>query len=304
MLFFAALMLIRVRFVITLRDSLSLRIRILFFSIRILPSDQALLEDESISPKKKRKILEKLARKRAKKAARAAAKAERSRQKKKGGEKGEEDDKDKKKEKPPKKRKLKIIALIRFAARAAGILLSKFGRHLYVEVKRLKITVASDDAARTAYIFGGVSQAVAYLFAILEKAVRFKANSSEISVRADFLAEKTSQDMEIVLSMRPGGLFLIAFSAIGQALKFFFHRDEYFKPVKDKKGGKPGSDEDSKKASGKDEKIDSPGKDRKGGEKLVSGSGKDSASRGQGKGGDPNGNKGAKGQGGKRRRKA
>ena len=137
-------------------------------------------------------------------------------------------------------------------------MLAKFGKHLYIHVKRLKITVASDDAARTAYIFGGVSQAVAYLFSVLEKAVKFKADSKNICVNADFLADKMSQDVEIVISMRPGGLFLIAFTAIRQALHFFFHRNEFFKPVK-KKDKNEKADKNDK--AGKDGKNDKAGKD-------------------------------------------
>lgn len=252
LLLIAAVMLIKVKFIISLGETLSMRLRILFFSVRILPSDASMLDDDNISPGKKRKILKKLSRKREKKAAKAAKK---QKHKKKGAAGTEQKGK---KEKVPKKRKLKIVALIRFAARAAGIVLAKFGKHLYIHVKRLKITVASDDAARTAYIFGGVSQAVAYLFSVLEKAVKFKADSKNICVNADFLADKMSQDVEIVISMRPGGLFLIAFTAIRQALHFFFHRNEFFKPVK-KKDKNEKADKNDK--AGKDGKNDKAGKD-------------------------------------------
>lgn len=184
--------------------------------IRIFPSDRELLEDPTLSPRKKQKIQKKLL----KKAARAEKKAEKKSSKKvqkaladkhKKKEKKKASDGTKKKEGPKAKGLLRDI---RFLARAAKILLLKFGRRLRVKLKRLEIVVASPDAAKTAYLFGGVSQAVAYLLQSLDAYSRLSFRNERVSVKADFLKEKLSVDIDILFSIRVGSLLSLALSAL------------------------------------------------------------------------------------------
>ncbi len=212
---------------------------------RIFPSDRELLEDSTLSPRKKQKIQKKLLKKAAraekkaeKKAAKKAKEALAGKHKKKRG-KEKASDGAKKKEGPKAKG---ILRDIRFLARAAKILLLKFGRRLHVKLKRLEIVVASPDAAKTAYLFGGVSQAVAYLLRSLDAYSRLSFRNETVSVKADFLKEKLSADIDILFSIRVGSLLSLALSAL-----WLFVKEGFAKKSSNAEKNEPDTGKDSKK---------------------------------------------------------
>lgn len=186
---------------------------------RLLPSLASFLEDETLSAKDKRKILKKLAKKREKAAQKEEKKRRREEEQAQKGKKTKKSKKVKKAAKkedvaPTHKRKKSVLRDIRFLARAVGILLRKFGRRLSVKLKRLHLTVASDDAAKTAYLFGALSQATAYLLTSLDAFSRLSYRNKNVKVEADFLSETLSADIEILFSIRVGSLLSLAFSAV------------------------------------------------------------------------------------------
>ena len=90
----------------------------------------------------------------------------------------------------------------------------RFERHLHIKLTRLRLTVGTDDAAKTAVLYGLVSQSVAYILEILSRVVNLKYTSdSDVQVNADFLSEKFAADVKIAISMRVWLLFDIALCA-------------------------------------------------------------------------------------------
>ena len=80
---------------------------------------------------------------------------------------------------------------------------SRFAHHVRLRATRIVIKVATDDAAKTAILFGAVNQAVAAILEILDSSGKLQGlKSARILVAPDFTAEKTSADIHIVLSLR------------------------------------------------------------------------------------------------------
>ena len=92
------------------------------------------------------------------------------------------------------------------------------------------LTVASSDPADTAIRYGVISQSVAYFLAVLEG--NFKLSGREIrkvKVDCDFLAEKTTFDLHMYISL---GVWKILYILIRGAIKLF-KRYTKFKAKKD-----------------------------------------------------------------------
>lgn len=82
-------------------------------------------------------------------------------------------------------------------------LLGKFFGYLRIDVTKIKISVGTEDAARTAIMYGIINQAAAILIDILESITNVKRNKkTEISVSADFTSEKIKSDINIAFSLR------------------------------------------------------------------------------------------------------
>ncbi len=118
------------------------------------------------------------------------------------------------KEKPPISEAIPMIGDI------VKYLLKKFFGHLRIDVTEIKITVGTDDAAKTAIMFGIVNQAAAALFDLLSTITNVKKNrKNEIAVYADFTSEKTVININLGFSLRVGHVFSIALGALFRYLK-------------------------------------------------------------------------------------
>ena len=91
-------------------------------------------------------------------------------------------------------------------------LLGKSTKHIRLRASRIIITVATDDAAKTAILFGAVNQAVVALIELLDQAKKWRRlRDSQISVKADFASEKSVADISITLSLRVWQMLSILF---------------------------------------------------------------------------------------------
>ena len=82
-------------------------------------------------------------------------------------------------------------------------LLEKFLSSLTVTATRIHISVGSDNAAKTALLYGGICQGVSYLIELLDNVTRLKTHKSTyIHVGCDFSSEETVAEIHLVLSMR------------------------------------------------------------------------------------------------------
>lgn len=118
--------------------------------------------------------------------------------------------------KPKKKRGL--LDNLNLIQNIASAILGKTAKHIRIEIRRFIITVGTDDAAKTAILFGAVNQASAALLEFLHQTgtAKYTANT-RVSVNADFAAQKSTADIYLSFSLRLWQLLNILFSA---ALRF------------------------------------------------------------------------------------
>ena len=194
------LLALRVRLVITCGEAVRLRLLFLCFSVTLFPRQKKRVRFSKHTPKGVEKRKRRAEKKRAKKAQKAEKKA-----------KKDALDAAKKAHEPKGKPTLRDnLALARALVSA---LVRKTNKHLRLTAARLHIRVATGDAATTAVLYGSVSASLAYLLAALDRVTDLKAKPRDVSVFADYLADKPAVDMKLVFSMRVWGALSLLFSA-------------------------------------------------------------------------------------------
>lgn len=149
------------------KNGVFLFLRILFVKIKLYPGKPRVVSD---------KKQEKKAAKKARKQERKKAESEQS-------------------EKPG------VVELVKLVVGLTKKLVGLLARHLKITLKRYRVVVSTDDAAKTALLYGGVSQATSYLFLFLEEEAKFRIpENADVDVRADFTAGRTTA--EIALDFR------------------------------------------------------------------------------------------------------
>ena len=103
-----------------------------------------------------------------------------------------------------KKRKHSFLGIVRFSIYLLKKIPPKFFRMIGIDIAHLHISVASDDAAKTAVRYGYVSQTVAYLLALLSARTRLSRRSHRRThVTADFLGTSMKANARVTVSIRP-----------------------------------------------------------------------------------------------------
>lgn len=114
--------------------------------------------------------------------------------------------KSKKSAKPEKKEKQSIediISLVKLLIEIAKKVLEKTWRYIRIKIERYDIIVGTDDAAKTALIYGGVSQATSYLFTLLDETAHFRVKrKAPVNVGVDFLATETRANVQMDFCLR------------------------------------------------------------------------------------------------------
>lgn len=184
---------ISARLVLAYSDTLTLYLKFLFFKIKIVPTPPKKVSLRKYSLKRYKKSIEK----------------ERKKQAKKGKKKENTSDKHKvaAKERSSKSENKRtasdILELVNTILAVVKKLLASFGKHLKIKTVRLRITVATEDAAKTAVVYGAVCQAVSYIMELLYNITGFTVSKSgEVTVEPDFTAEKSSADIKVVFKLR------------------------------------------------------------------------------------------------------
>lgn len=134
-------------------------------------------------------------------------------------------EKKKKKEKPKKelkkteeKIKYEISEILDFIRAPLNILSRKFKKYLKTEAADLNITVASDDAFKTAVTFGLIAQSVWYIKALLEH--NLNAKIKNINVSSDFSDGKTKFDINLKFSIRFYQIMSISFTSAAALVRW------------------------------------------------------------------------------------
>ena len=210
LLFVAFILLIKLRLVIDYHgNDVTLTLKVLGLPFRLLPKKvkkrKIRLSDYSYKAVEKRK-----------------RKEEKKKDKKKRG-KAEASDgsSEKPKEKPP------LTETISFITKLVKYLLAKFFGHLRIDVTEIRIAVGSDDAAKTAIMFGIINQAAAALFDILSSVTNVKKNrKNEISVYADFSSESIQADINLGFSLRVWHILSIALGTLLRYVKNMIKKNQ------------------------------------------------------------------------------
>lgn len=84
-----------------------------------------------------------------------------------------------------------------------AVLLGKTFGHLSIRAARIRIVVATGDAASTSILCGAVSGGVALLLETLDRFGKLKNKANdEVTVAPDYLAEQTTADIRLLFSLR------------------------------------------------------------------------------------------------------
>ena len=127
----------------------------------------------------------------------------------------------------PKKSIAEILDIISLVSKLAKEVIRRFFKHLRISVARLKVKVATPDAASTAIAYGAITQSVNLLIPVLEEVKNFRLpDASELSVEADFLSDSPDIDVQLSFSVRVWHVLDIAF---GAAVAFLRHQFQKLK---------------------------------------------------------------------------
>lgn len=216
-LFFTFLLSLKANVRLEFQDELLLSISVLGIKIKLVPGKDRPVNYKDYTYKKHQKRLEKKRLAELEKAQKKKKKAE-AKKKKKEQRKNETA----KQKKLRKQSKRSVSDWIDIAVGVLSVFFDKFSKHLHIKVARLKVNVATGDAASTAILYGAVIQSVAYLIEIFEKVTNVDGlEKADIHVNADYLSEKTTLDLCFVFSLRVWHLLDILFGVAWRAIKKF-----------------------------------------------------------------------------------
>lgn len=110
--------------------------------------------------------------------------------------------------------------LIEKITRVAKVFITRLGKHLRIDFHTLRITVASEDAARTAVTYGVVIGAVQNLWALLVSTGNLHTyRKSVLSVDTDFTKTEPEVEVKLGFSLRVWQMTDILFRAALEYLK-------------------------------------------------------------------------------------
>ena len=155
LLFFVFLLSLKATVTICYADEVKLYVKVLFLKISILPKKKKYWKS-SMSAKKAKKIRE--GRKKKAEKDRIAKKEKAIKKEQKKLEKA----------KKPKKSMSEILDLVQLICHLVSAVIRRFFHHLRIDVARLRVKVATGDAATTAIAYGAITQSINVLFPLLE----------------------------------------------------------------------------------------------------------------------------------------
>ena len=185
-LFFFFIFIIPIHVTVGLAESVSVMVRVLFLKIPILPK---------VKKKKKKK---------------------KEKKPKKAKKKKEKKPEDKTKKKKKKKKKISdIVGLVQVLLDTVVALFKRLGRNFKIRVYAYEICVASEEAAKTAVMYGAVKTLSETIFLRLQDSINFKiVKGAPMGVYTDFLEEKFKANVKIDFSISIAGVFGVLFAAI------------------------------------------------------------------------------------------
>lgn len=207
LLFFVFLLSLKATITIAYADEVTLSVRVLCFKIKLLPKKEK-KGPHSMSRRKAARIRAKARKKAQKKREAALAKEEAKKQKKQAAKA------------KPKKSMSEILDTISLIRGIAAEVIRRFFKHLRIDVARVKVKVATGDAATTAIAYGAACTALNVLLPVLYEVKNFSLpKEQDFSVEPDFLGDTPELDVKLSFSLRVWHVFHVAFGALGKFLK-------------------------------------------------------------------------------------
>ena len=197
---------IRPHVIISMKKYMNIYVKIFFIKFRVSTSQKFTPPDEELDlPKKK-------------------TKPKKPKEPKKPKPEKKKEKKPKKDKKMPKKPKalligIDVVKILEMLRNVLGAIFVKLFRYFRVRVKNFHITVASEDAATTAMLYGAICGYGDAIMAILEKALDFKIEKgARVGADCDYLSDEMKLDVEVDISISLGNVFRYIFGIIGSAL--------------------------------------------------------------------------------------
>ncbi|MBO4353908.1 MAG: hypothetical protein J5860_03085 [Clostridia bacterium] len=129
----------------------------------------------------------------------------------------------KKKEKPKKEQTAdfsNVLSQLKELTEILKKLLVKLKKRLRITLRKLYITVGSDEAAKTAMIYGAVCVACDELLETMKRFLKFRIKGDDaVGVNADFTSEKISAETDAEFSMSVISALTIVLPALAEYTK-------------------------------------------------------------------------------------
>ena len=196
----AFLLSIKITLKIRYTDKLAIYLKIFFIKKRLYPKkEEKKRYPHSMSKRKAKKIRDSLKKK-----------PKKAKKKKKIKEKDEEEGEE----------KADLLSIISIVISFVKNFIRLFAHSIRIKASKLKIIVASEDAAQTALTYTAVTQSVNVLFPLLNglKTVKKLPKGNDLTVDIDFLSDTPKIDADIELYIRVGGILK---AVCGAAIKAF-----------------------------------------------------------------------------------
>jgi len=138
---------------------------------------------------------------------------------------------EKKKEKPEKavkeepkkeKKKYSIPEIFNVVKEIGSVLVKRFKKHFRVKINKINVILASDEAEKTAILYGAAIQSAYYLYEFLNSNFKIRNKRDNIKIIPDFSKIQTTFDIDIKFYMRLSHLLALAIAAAMKFIKFWF----------------------------------------------------------------------------------
>ena len=180
----ALLLSIKVTLKIIYTENLAVYLKIFFIKIKLYPSK-----------KKNKRYKHSMSKKEAQKIKDSLKKKPKKTKKKKKEEKSKDDE------------KVDTASIVSIILSFVKNFIDLFARAIRLKASRIKIIVATEDAAQTALTYAAVTQSINILFPLLDKlkTVKKLPHGKELSVDIDYLSDEPSFDVDLELYIRVAG---------------------------------------------------------------------------------------------------
>ncbi len=205
------LMMIRLCLVIALDDQFVLQLKVLCFTFHIIPSakknQKMNLRDYEIKRVRRKQAIE------SKRQKKQALKASKKQPKKKKASSTEADE--------PKK-KTDIIGILKLVLTIIKDIREAALGYVGIDLERLYIIVSSEDAAKTAILYGAVSQGANLLFEFLRNTTGFRMTGrpEDIAVIPDFSFGELTARLKLIIRIRIWQILSLAFKLLFSFIRY------------------------------------------------------------------------------------